>query len=285
MHLTHEDMATRLFSPRVWRGFAPPTAFSPNGSVASGGSGNPAFGFFDDFLTFNETSLDGPYAHLNDGGTVAKAADTAGAKGILALVSEADAGGDVTTVKWGSTLSAPFKLADTDLAFECRVSTNNITTLKNGLFVGLAEADAIGNDGLITDADALADNNLLGFVSLSAETNNIDGCYKADGQTAQDGSTKTKLLDLIPAADVFTADNTNFVKLGFRFRAHPKTVEWYVNGVMPGGNTAPAKLTASEIDAVTFPDDVFLAPFIGFQTVDANALTVHLDWWACAQYE
>ena len=285
MHLSFEDISTRLFSPRLWRGFAPPTAFGPLGGSQTGASGNPAFGFFDDFLTFNETTLVGPYAHLNDGGTVAKAADTADAKGVLSLASEADAGGDVTTVKWGSTLSAPFKLTGNDLAFECRMSINNITTLKNNIFVGLAEADAIGNDGLITDSDALADNNLLGFVRLSAETTNIDACYKADGQTAQDGSTKTKLLDLIPSADVFTADNTNYVKLGFRFRAHPKTVEWYVNGVLPGGHIAPAKLTATEIDAATFPDDVFLAPFIGFQTVDANALTVNLDWWACAQFE
>jgi len=271
-------------SGTLWRAFAPPSSLSVNGTEFIGQSGNPAFGFFDNFLTFNETTLVGPYAHLNDGGTVAKAADTADAKGVLSLVAEADAGGDVTTVKWGSTLSAPFKLAGNDLVFEARISINNITTLKNGFFVGLAEADAIGDNGLITDADAIADNNLLGFVSLSAETTNIDGCYKADGQTAQDGSTKSKLLDLIPSADVFTADNTNYVKVGFRYRSHPEKVEWFVNGTLAGTTAAPARITASEIAAATFPGDTFLAPYIGFQTVDANALTVNLDWWGCAQY-
>ena len=40
-----------------------------------------------------------------------------------------------------------------------------------------------------------------------------------------------------------------YVKLGFRYRAHPKKVEWYVNGVRPGGTIAPAMITAAELAA------------------------------------
>ena len=55
---------------------------------------------------------------------------------------------------------------------------------------------------------------------------------------------------------------------------------------MPGGNIAPARLTASEIDAATFPDDAFLAPIIGIKDQAGDtALNVQIDWWACAQYE
>jgi hypothetical protein len=54
---------------------------------------------------------------------------------------------------------------------------------------------------------------------------------------------------------------------------------------MPGGNITPARLTASEITAVTFPGDVLLAPIIGAKDQAGNAaLNLKLDWWGCAQY-
>ena len=283
MHVTFEDISTRLFSPRVWRGFSAPTAFSPTGSVATGGSGNPAFGFFDDFLTFNETSLVGPYANLVTAtGTLAKVADTDAAKGILSATIVGDAAEEENVLKWGSLLSAPFKLADKDLAFECCLSMSAITAAKWNIAVGLGQADMLTTDLLFTDGDILADKNFCGFVKLVGEAGVFDGAYKADGQTYQDGATKTKLNALA----TFTAGVTLYKKLGLRYRAHPKTIEWYVDGIMPGGQTAPAKLTATEVDAATFPDDAFLAPFIGIKDgVGDTALNVQVDWWACAQYE
>ena len=283
MHLTFEDMSLRLFSPRVWRGFAPPSALSPSGSVYTGGSGNPSFGFFDDFLTFSETTLVGPYANLvTAGGTLAKVADTGAAKGVLSAAIVGDTAEDEIVLKWGSTLSAPFKLAETDLAFECCLSMSAITAAKWNIAVGLGQADMIGTDLVFTDGDILADKNFVGFVKLAGEAGVFDGAYKADGQTYQDGATKTKLNALA----TFTADVTVYKKLGLRYRAHPRTLEWYVDGVMPGGVTAPAKLTSSEVDAVTFPYDVFLAPIIGIKDSAGNAaLNVQVDWWACAQYE
>lgn len=275
-------MSTRLGSPRVWRGFSAPQAFSPSGSVSTGASGNPAFGFFDDFLTFNETSLDGPYANLvTAGGSLAKVADTAAAKGILSATIAGDTAEDENVLKWGSTLSAPFKLADHDLAFECSLSMSAITAAKWNIAVGLGQADMLTTDLIFTDADILADKNFCGFVSLAGEAGVFDGAYKADGQTYQDGATKTKLNALA----TFTADVTTYVKLGMRYRAHPKTLEWYVNGAALD-TVAPSRLTASEIDASTFPDDVQLAPFIGIKDSAGDAaLNVQVDWWACAQYE
>ena len=283
MHVLHEDMATRLFSPRVWKGFAPPNAFTPHGSVATGESGNRAFGFFDDFLTFTETTLDGPYAILKGTGcTQSKVADTAAAKGILSLTLDGNADNDECVLKWGSTLSAPFYLANNDLAFECCLAISSIAASKHDIAVGLGQADMITTDLLFGDTSGLADKNFAGFVKLAAAAGVFDGAYKADGQTYQDGSNKTKLNDLA----TFTASVTTYVKLGLRFRANPRTLEWYVNGVMPGGNITPARLTASEIDAATFPDDTFLAPIIGIKDQAGDtALNVQIDWWACAQYE
>jgi len=283
MQLLHENIASRLFSPKLWRGFAGPTAFNANGSVATGASGNPAFGFFDDFLSFNETTLVGPYANLKTAGcTISKVADTATRKGILSIVLDGDTDNDEAILKWGSTLSAPFLLANNDLVFECCLSLSSIAASKTDIAVGLGQADMITTDLLFTDADVLADKNFAGFVKLYAEAGVFDGAYKADGQTYQDGATKTKLNALA----TFTASSTTYIKLGMRYHAQPKSLEFYVNGSIPGGTTAPARLTASELDAATFPDDEFLAPIIGLKGgATSSALNVQLDWWACAQYE
>lgn len=284
MHAYFEDMSTRLFSPRVWRGFAPPTAFGPNGGSAVSACGNPAFGFFDDFFTFNETSLDGTYAHLvTSGGSLAKIADTAGAKGILSFVTAGDTQEDEIVLKWGSTSSAPFKLADKDLAFEICLAINNITTDKVTIATGLGDAGMIVTDKFFDDSDVMAaDADFLGFAKLVAETGDFDGVYQdADGDYI-DGATKTKLNALA----TFTASATTYKKLGFRYRANPETVEWYVDGVMPGGTTTPARLTSSEIQVASFPNDVFLAPYVCIKDKAGDtAVTVNVDWWACAQYE
>jgi hypothetical protein len=282
MHTHFEDIATRHFSPKLWRGFGAPTGLNPSGSSYQTPSGNPAFGFFDDFHTFNATTLVGPYANLLTAGcTAALAADTATEKGVLALAVDGNAANDEAVLKWGGTLSAPFKLANNDLAFECRLAVSAITAAKWSWAVGLGQADMITTDLLFVDTTgALADKAFVGFNHLQAEGAAIDAAYKAVGQTYQNGATKTKLDSL------HTAVATTYVKLGFRYHSHPKTLEFYVNGSVPGGNISPARLTATELDAATFPDDVFLAPIIGIKDIAGNAvLSISVDWWACAQYE
>lgn len=282
MHTHFDELSTRLFSPKLWRGFAEPNTMNPSGSSYNGPSGNPAFGFFDDFHTFNATTLVGPYANLLTAGCLAAlGADTATEKGVLSLSVDGNAANDEAVLKWGGTLSAPFKLADKDLAFECRLAVSAITAAKWSVAVGLGQADMITTDTLFVDTTgALADKNFLGFNKLLAEAGVFDGAYKANGQTYQNGATKTKLDAL------HTAVAATYVKLGFRYRANPKTVDFYVNGAVPGGNIRPARLTATEIAAATFPSTSFLAPFIGIKDIAGNAaLTVSVDWWACAQYE
>jgi hypothetical protein len=281
MSVTHDNFDSRLLSGRLWKGFSPPTSMGPMGGMFETPSGNPAFGFFDNFHTFNATTLVGPYANLLSAGcTAALAADTATEKGVVQLTIDGNAANDEAVLKWGGTLTAPFKLADKDLVFEARYAVSAITAAKWSMAVGLGQADMITTDLLFVDTSgALADKNFLGFVKLAAEGAAWDASYKADGQTYQNGATKTKLDSLV------TAVANTYVKVGFRYRANPKTVEFYVNNSLPGGNVTPARLTTAEIDASTFPDDVFLAPIIGIKDVAGDAgVNIKLDWWACAQY-
>lgn len=283
---THfSDISTRLFSPKVWRGFGAPTNMNPLGSSYQTPSGNPAFGFFDDFLSFQASTLEGPYLILEtDGIAVEQVNDVAGVKGLLNITFDSGTAEDEGVLQWGRGLCAPFKLADNDLAFECRMAVSAITASKWSAGVGLGEVGMGATDCLFADTTGdLADKNFLGFNKLYAETDDWDGCYKADGQTYQDGATKTK-LDSLATFEAY-ADNDSFKKIGFRYRAHPKTVEWYVDGAALD-TVAPARLTATEIAAATFPDDVFMAPIIGAKsTAGSAAYVIHLDWWACAQYE
>jgi len=273
---------TQFPSGRLWRGFAPPQAFGPHGNLAVGQSGNPAYGFFDNFHSFQASTLEGPYLILESAGcSVEQIADTATEKGLVQLAIDGNANNDEAVLQWGRGLGAPFKLsaASGDLVFEARFSLSAITAAKWDIAVGLGQVNMGATDGLFTDADILADRNFVGFVHLVAEGADFDGAYKADGQTYQDGATKTKL----DALATCVADTQ--IKMGFRYRAHPKKLEWYVDNALPGGNITPARLTATELDAATFPDDVFLAPIIGAKDgAGDTALNIKLDWWGGAQY-
>lgn len=281
MHTHYEELSTRLFSTKIWSDFGAPQNMNPLGSSYQSPSGNHAFGFFDDFHSFQATSNEGPYKILEGTGcTAEQIADTATEKGLLQLALDGNADNDEVVVQWGRGLGAPFKLADKDLAFECRLSISAITAAKWDIGVGLGEVSMSTTDLFFGDTSGLADKNFLGFVHLAAEGAAFDGAYKADGQTYQDGATKTKLNALA------TCVAATQIKLGFRFRASRRTLEFYVNGAVPGGNISPARLVASEISAATFPGDVFLTPIIGAKDQAGDtALNVKLDWWACAQYE
>lgn len=123
MLLTFDDFDSRLLSGRLWKGFAPPLSMGPLGSTWQTPSGNPAFGFFDDFHSFQASTLEGPYKILEAAGcTIEQIADTATEKGIVQLAVDGNAANDEAVLQWGRGLGAPFFLADKDLVFEARFS-------------------------------------------------------------------------------------------------------------------------------------------------------------------
>jgi hypothetical protein len=282
MYTTFSELdSPHLPSGKLWRGFAPPTSFGPLGGTSIDQSGNPAFGFYDNFHSFHTTSIIGPYLKLTSSGcTIEQIADTATEKGLIQLSLDGNADNDEAVLQWGRGLGAPFKLADKDLVFEARFSMSAITAAKWDVAIGLGNVGMGATDKLFVDtASSLAtDADFVGFVHLAAEGAAVDGAYKAASQTYQDGATKTKLDSLV------TLVPATYVKVGFRLRANPKTVEYFVNGNLAGSAAAPAKLTATEISAATFPSTVFMTPIVGIKDQAGNAaLDLKLDWIACAQ--
>lgn len=269
-----------LPSGRLWKGFAPPTSFGPLGNSEISQSGNPSFGFYDNFHSFQASTLEGPYRILEGTGcTIEQIADTSTEKGLIQLAIDGNAANDEAVLQWGRGLGAPFLLASNDLVFECRLNVSAITAAKWSWAVGLGAVGMGATDGLFVDTTGVvADAAFCGFVHLQAEGAAVDASYKAAGQTFQDGATKTKLNALA------TMVANTYVKLGFRYRAAPKTVEFFVDGVLAGTASAPARLTTSEVNAATFPSTTLLAPIIGIKDIAGNAaLNMKVDWIACAQ--
>jgi len=271
-----EELSTRLFSPRLWSGFAAPTAMGPLGGTYQCPSGNPAFGFFDDFHSFQATTLEGPYQILEVAScTVEQVADTGvtatTALGQIMFDGVGDTQDDEMGIMWGRGLGAPFKFTS-DICFEARLTVSAITGEWTwGL--GLAEVGGGAANGFIADGGAMADANMVGFAALTTELGVLDGMYKADGQTYQDGAVQTDLNALA------TMTASTFTKLGFRYHHHSRKLAWFVDGV------EVASINKTALDAATFPDDVFMAPVMTALDVDGDtAFDMYLDWWAGAQY-
>jgi hypothetical protein len=267
-------------SGNLWRKFPLDAILAGNRSVG--------IGFFDDFMTFQASTLEGPYLILEGAAATVEQVNCTGntsttGLGLVQLTTTgAGAGGanEEAVLQWGRGLCAPFKLADHDLGFEARIMLSETTASKWSLGVGLGEVGMGATDLMFVDTTgALADKNFCGFVKLYAEAEDVDAAYKADGQTYQDGATKTKLNALHTLVD------GTFVKLGFRYFASPKRLEFYVNGELTAARTSSeSSLTAAELDAATFPDDVFVTPIFGLKDVAGDdSVYAQIDWWCCAQ--
>ncbi len=247
---------------------------------------NVGIGFFDDFTQFHASTLEGPYLLLETTGVAIEQINCTGntattALGLLKISHDGSTAEDEGVIQWGRGLCAPFKLVDHDLCFEARiaVSANALVTALYSWGIGLGEVGMGATDCLFVDTtQALADKNFCGLVHLQAETTYLDGAFKADGQVYQDGATKTKLNALK------TVTALTFFKVGFRYSSGPRKLTFFVDGEVAKGTAgAEASLTTAELDAATFPDDVFVAPIFGIKAHATTAADAYMDWWACAQ--
>lgn len=261
-------------SARVWNKIN-----CPNGSgfFRTRGEGNPAFGFFDDFLSFSETSTTGGYVHLEtNGATVVQTSSTATAPGIVRLSANADA--EEAVIQLGNALDVGAFRFQKDLAFECRVKVNAaaIVAGDHGFFFGLANGGSSGaaTAGVLFSGDTLGATDVVGFQHLKGESTALDAAYLVSGGTVMDGSQNTDL------DTVHTLEADTWVKLGFRYsNTSPRKLEWFVDG------ESACSIGETEISAAAFPDaDAdFMQPTIGIAPADATAATIDIDWWACAQ--
>lgn len=294
LHFT-ELHNNRLFSPKLWRGLAPPYTSGPFTSP----SGNPAIGMFDDFVGFGGTlsSTTGSYysgvnrwlsyqtastllTNVALTPTPASVAPTS----VGAIIFQPTSGvsdNDQISLQWGGHELTPFGSfpfavipgMSNDLAFECRLKVNTIADNIGDIFIGLAGAAGVAPAAVsvpITQtADTLATTvSLLGFHKLSGDGDKADFVYeRASGTTAS----KT---------DVATLVADTYIKLGFRYSGRTKTVSLFVDG-----EEVTSKRVASSVTGVTpWPND-YMAPMIATMQVDGTTgMTPTIDWVACAQY-
>ena len=287
-HLTFSELDWRGLSPKLWKGFAPPSG----GQFQSTASVNPAMGFFDDFIGFTGgVNLDGttdlavgPYNILTTADATVLPVDTtldtstaaqklATHLGAVQFLVATD--NDEAIMAYGGTASeAMFKLDPAlgfgDLVFECRVMDNIIVVDDLAWFVGLIEAGGqAAAQCFDVNQDPAGTDDQLGFNKLMADASGVDSYCITQGGASDLGT-----------ADIHTMVASQYVKLGFKWESATDKVKFFVNGV----EQKTWEINGLTATAGTFPDDVFMTPIFCLVTDQASDMTAKMDWWACAQY-
>jgi hypothetical protein len=285
--------SNRLFSPKLWRGLAPPLTSGP----FTAPSGNPAIGVFDDFIGFGgtlSTNTGSYYSGVNryisyqTASTlltnVALAAASTAPTSVGAIIFQPTSGvadNDQITLQWGGHELTPYGCfpfsvmpgVSKDLVFECRLKVNSIADSIGDIFIGLGGAAGVALSAsavpITQTASTLATTvDLLGFHKLSGDGDKMDLAYERAS-----GTVATK-------ADVATLVADTYIKLGFRYSGHSKTVSIFVDGA----EVVASRIAASVTAATPWPTD-YLTPVIATMQVDGTTgMTPTVDWYACAQY-
>ena len=292
MQILFEELEDRLFSPKLWKGFAPPVG----GIFPSTSSGNPVVGMFDDFLQFGGilATNDGQYhsqsnvyrSYQTASTFITNVAETATPATVAPVhrgaISMTGVGGavdnDVETLVAGGNVATPYGCfpynvipgMSGDLVFEARFKVSSVAASIGNFFIGLG--GAAGVDTASADcpiaADALAVTlSVLGFGRFATSTTAMGAFYERAGGTA---ATKAAVGTL--AADTY-------IKAGFRYHASRKECSLWVDGAEVTGSRITAAITA----ATPWPND-YMTPIVAVRQIDGTTnLTLTLDWWACAQ--
>ena len=247
---------------------------------------NVGIGHYDDFLKFAGASLHDGYVIVSTGSgtTLLPITSEANAPGIVRSLLDGDAANDENVLQLGNAIDVgAFKFANTDLCFEARVrigagTTGDAIDSDNwAWFVGMATGGAAGagiTDLLMADTEPTiyATNSFVGFQKLVAETTALDGMYQLSGQTKVDGAVNTDLNAILTVAEA------TWYKLGLRYQAYPRRLEWWIDGVQV------AHIGLAALEAAAFPDAVFMQPTFGCKAHGTSSdLYLDMDWWAVAQ--
>lgn len=284
MQILFDELETRLFSPKLWKGFAPPIA----GAFPYSASGNPVIGLFDDFLGFGKTTAAASnveryasngivYQGYGDDTavetyaavpTTTPAVDENG-PGVIAMQAHTT-DNDISIIQAGGGTMMPFHVIPSrmqELVFECRLKVSAITASCSDIFIGLAGTGAAANNGvLVDDSASLASNNFLGFTRLATQGSAMSFKYQRVGGTE---GTKASVATLV--ADTY-------IKLGFRYHAARKQCSIWVDG-----EEVTASRVSSSVTAATPWPSLYMnfCAAINYQATAAHVM--YIDWWACAQ--
>lgn len=286
MQTLFSELDTRLLSPRLWKGFAPPVV----GSFPDLPSGVEVRGLFDDFENFGAVSAlatnttyfqsnGNSYLAYNDAVVIPTAAavptttPSVSENGPGVIVMQADntaaVANDIAILQAGGGTMMPFHVIPSrmqELAFECRFKVSSVAGSQSDIFIGLAGTGACADSGVFTDAGALASNNFLGFTRLGSQGSAMSLSYQRVGGTA---AAKANVLTL--AADTY-------IKAGFRYHAARKQLSIWVNGEEVG----TARVSSAITGATPWPS--LYMNFCAAVNYEATANhQLYIDWWACAQ--
>ena len=284
MQILYDELGTRLLSPKLWRGFAPPIG----GVFPFSASGVPIVGLFDDFVGFGkvapaasnvERSCSNGITYIGYGDdtaveTYAAVPSTtpsvdANGPGVIAMQAHTS-DNDISIIQAGGGTMMPFHVIPTlmkELVFECRIKLSAITASCSDIFIGLAGTGAAADSGVLANDSAnLVSNNFLGFTRLATQGSALSFKYQRVGGTE---GTKATVATLV--ADTY-------VKLGFRYHAARKQCSIWVNG---------AEVTASRIASTATTATPWPSLYMNFcAAINYQATAAHIlyiDWWACAQ--
>jgi hypothetical protein len=284
MQTLFDEVENRLLSPKLWRGFAPPVGnMFPNTP-----SGSEVRGLFDDFDAFGATcplststtffqSNGNTYIGFNDLAVIPTAAVVPttvpsvneNGPGVIALQADASTAEDIAILQAGSGATMPFHVIparNQDLAFECRFKVSSVTGSQSNIFIGLAGTGACADNGVFTDAGALASNNFLGFTRLGTQGNTMSLSYQRASGTAA------------ARANVVTLAADTYIKAGFRYYAARRQCSVFVNGE----EVVAARMGSAIVGATPWPSLYMNFCAAAQYETGANHI-LSIDWWACAQ--
>ena len=228
--------------------------------------------FFDDFLRTPLLADGTPqmgYLTDQDTGVTIQGLETGDEVGGVIEIANNDAANDFGHLYLADAVAAVnlMKIAAAshkEFWFEARLKVASVTNDKIALFAGLGETGLITTDGgaLVDDTGEVKDENFIGFQVLSADSNALIPCYKADGQTKGVGTGAAIAAD-------------TYFKCGLH--GNGSIIEMSING------SVDTILSASIIAGATFPSATNMTAMLLTKTKDAAECAIQMDWWKFAQ--
>ncbi len=181
---------------------------------------------------------------------------------------------DEVWAQWPGTIY-PDDSAEINWAFECSFKSTTVTDDEMQWFLGLMLAGRVAADGMVDDTGVMCDTDYIGFHTLPAAGEALGMVYDVTGGTEQ-----VKMATAITTMVVST-----WYKVGFRctYGVHggvaAKRVKIYINGTVQ-----TTYITDTNIQAATFPEEVYLAPTIGVKNTGGTAESLDVRWLRAAAW-
>lgn len=236
--------------------------------------------WYDDFLGYNKLTTSGAFGKAPYYGFIENSSTIQGltteVNGVVQIASGATADNSCGfgmahqngQMKIGVGSPGSVTALGGRVAFEARVRFPDITDGDGSVFIGITEEARQVDNGLFSDAHAVAQVDLLGFWVVDSNNDLINFGYNVASGTAQSVGTTA------------IAAETTWLKLGFLYDfsdATSQRISWFVDGVKQG-----TYVTGANIAASTFPGGEEMGFSADAKTDASAAMRLDIDWvcWA-----